>query len=459
MKTVRDVMTSDVIWINPSAPVKSAVVLMGKTGHNIGALPVVGPDERLVGLLNYASVLGVPSDARVHEVMDTQFTTVDPDVSVHDAADLLREAGASHLLVIENDRLIGIVSPTDLITELGKNFDPLTNLPWQDAFRQWAVNALKRGMEISIILFDLDDFGKFNKKYGHVVGDRVLTQVADVLKSGTDSDLDMLCRYAGDEFGIASVRKADDAIALADKLKESISRIDIPEIPEGISGTYGHAGGRRTREREDTHYAATMDDLITRASKNCTASKPKRVEQQPAAAQPEVQAPAATAELSAHHAPIAPPSGAVSRLKIQSISITTTETEATVAVTLARGAYQFARSASGYAVGGKNTLRLVAEAAAGAACKSMVPGHGIVVDEVIAQDTGKEEEVMTVVTTFISPRWSTRSVGSAVVKRGDRYRAVAAALLAAVNRQVESAPQMEFTDEADSGSKPEQTES
>lgn len=434
MKTVRDVMTTDVVWVSPSARVKTAVILM--KGHNIGALPVVQANDTVAGIVTYQSLLGEPQDSAVMDVMETEFFAVEPDMSIYDAAEMMHQRQAGHLLVTENDRLVGIVSHHDLITELGKNFDPLTNLPWQDAFRDWAVNALKRGQEISIILFDLNKFGLFNKKYGHVVGDRVLQQVAEVLKAGIDPEIELLCRYAGDEFGIVSLRLADDAIALADTLKERISQIQVPDLPEGISATYGIAGGRRTKEREDVHYAATMDNLITRASKDCTLHKPHRAEEQPAqpaaAAQPQVFAPAEVAPRGVARAP---------RLKIQSITVTTTESEATVGVTLTRSGREFVRQASGYSVGGANTLRLVAEATAGAVCKSLAAGHGIVVDEVLSQATGPDEEVMTVMATFISPRWSTRTVGSAVVRRGDRFRAVAAAVLAAVNRQLEEAVQ------------------
>lgn len=431
MKTIRDIMTADVVWVSPSARVKTAVILM--KGHNIGALPVVSSNDEVVGLATYQNLLGAPQDAAVMDVMEADFVSVGPDTPVREAAEAMRRGDASHLLVMEEGRLVGVVSHSDLIAELGRNFDPLTGMPWSDALREWAVDALKRGMEISVILFDLDEFGKFNKQYSHPVGDRVLKEVAEVFKTGVDPDIELACRYAGDEFGIASTRSANDAIALAETLKERISKVRIPEAPEPISASYGLAGGRRTREREDVHYMATVDDLITRASRNCTAAKKHRAQE--AALQPE--APAVEVPAAAEEGRRRP------RLKIQTISISTTETEATVSVTLTREGREFTRQASGYAVGGANILRLAAEATAGAVCKSLAPGHGIVVDETLVHDIGREEEVVTVIVVFVTPRWSTRHAGSAVVKRGDRFRAVAAALLSAINRQIENVPHAE----------------
>ncbi len=129
------------------------------------------------------------------------------------------------------------------------------------------------------------------------------------------------------------------------------------------------------------------------------------------------------------------------RLKIANINISTTDTEAAVSVTLAREGRRSQRQASGYVVGGRNVLRLVAEATAASASKYLAPGHGIAVDAVSLHDLGEQDQLVTVVATFISPKWSTRHAGSAVVKRGDRYRAAAAALLSSVNRLLESAPQ------------------
>jgi len=461
MKAVSDLMTTEVAWIRPSTRVQVAVTMM--KNQKLGALPVLYSDETVVGLVTEHDLLGESPDTPVMDVMRRDFVAVDPQTTANIAAELMSEAKADYLLVMRDNTLVGIISHADLLPELGKTFDPLTLLPWADSFREWAISALKRGAEISVIFFDLDDFGLFNKKHSHVVGDTVLTQVAQVLRGGTDSEQDIVCRYGGDEFAIASIRQVDDAMALAESLKRDISMIEIDELPDGVSGTYGMSGGRRTREREDVHYAATINDLITRASRNCTANKPRRAEEaappapapapiseaQPVAApsvpeaQPLVAAPAASHTVN-------PPADASeqepdrpSRLKIQTISMSTTDTEVTVGVVLRRDGRDYKREVTGFALGGKNVLRLVAEATAGAACKAVAPEHGVVVEEILVHGTGSEEEVVTVIANFVSPRWTIHHAGSALVKRGDQHRAAAAALLASVNRLLENAPQAE----------------
>ena len=437
MKTVRDVMTADVVWVSPSARVKTAVILM--KGHGIGALPVVHTDESVVGLVTYQSVLGEPPDAAVADVMQTDFVSVGPDVTVHDAAEAMSQAKVDYALVTDEGKLVGVISNADLVMELRNNFDPLTNMPWADSLRDWAMNALKRRMEISVIFFDLDDFGAFNKRYDHVIGDNVLKAVAEAFQKDIDPDLDFACRYGGDEFAVVSVRSADEAISLADVLRQDISRVKVEGMSDGVSGAYGMAGGRRTKERLDIHYAATIDDLITRASRDCTASKRPKAGESAPAAQPGL-------EMQPVQYGTIPTEARVPRLNIRTISVSTTGTEANVTVTLVRGGVEYRREASGYAITGESLLRLVADSTAGAVSKTLAPGHGVVVDEVSVFESGREEEVVSVAAVFISPKWTVRHVGCAVVRRGDRHRAAAAALLDAVNRQIEGAPLAEPDD-------------
>ena len=427
MKTVRDVMTADVVWVSPSARVKTAVILMKQ--NKIAALPVVDNNGHAIGLVTQDRILGEPEDTIIANIMQRDFAIISPTASVREASEEMTRSAASHLLVMEDDRLVGIVSRSDLLPELGKNFDPLTGLPWSNALREWAMNALKSGNEIAIIFFDLDNYGKFNKRYGHVVGDSVIKEVAGAIKKGIDPDRELACRYAGDEFAIVSLRQADDARALAEELKFAISRLQIEGVPGGVTATYGISGGRRQSEREDIHYAATVDDLITRASKDCEAHKPRRTAETPAASAPERPAPSHTQPSPAHQV--------IGRLKIRTVTVSTTDTEVTANVMLTRGEDTYAREARGQASGAKGMLRLVAEATAGAASDSMEPDYAVVVDEVVFQTIG-EDDVITVTVTFITPRWSARQAGSAVVRRGDAMRAAAAAVLAATNRLIES---------------------
>lgn len=49
------------------------------------------------------------------------------------------------------------------------------------------------------MMIDVDDFKAFNDRYGHPQGDRLLAELAEILRSGTRNDVDILARYGGDE--------------------------------------------------------------------------------------------------------------------------------------------------------------------------------------------------------------------------------------------------------------------
>ena len=50
------------------------------------------------------------------------------------------------------------------------------------------------------MMVDVDGFKAFNDRHGHPQGDRVLAEVAEILRQGTRTDVDILARYGGDEF-------------------------------------------------------------------------------------------------------------------------------------------------------------------------------------------------------------------------------------------------------------------
>jgi diguanylate cyclase (GGDEF)-like protein len=149
------------------------------------------------------------------------------------------------------------------------------------------VENLKDGREITIIFIDLDDFGLYNKKYGHIVGDRVLQKVADMIQERIEPASDLLVRYGGDEFAIGTVRAQEDSADLARSLQEGMSLLRVAGSDEPVNFSIGVQGGKRTKERENVHYAATLDNLINLASKRSMAEKAaKKGSPGPAAAAP-----------------------------------------------------------------------------------------------------------------------------------------------------------------------------
>ncbi len=261
-------------WVSPRHRVDSAVILV--EGHRARALGVL-EGYRLVGLVTRLELATASKDAYVETVMSPARFVAEATWSVRKLAGYMSENGLDLVPVVEGDRFLGIVSATDLLEELGRSYDPLTGLAWSDELRQWGVESLKAGTELTVIFCDLDEFGEYNKRFGHVIGDRVLVQVAAFLQSYVDPARDLLVRYGGDEFVFATLRPRPEAVQLAEEFQSGLLLHDVP-TESGSLMSVGIAGGRRTVERENVHFMATLDNLINTASRESTLKKREKAQ-------------------------------------------------------------------------------------------------------------------------------------------------------------------------------------
>lgn len=120
------IMTTDLFTVGPSDSLADARNLM-KT-HRIRHLPVLGEAGELVGLLTQSDVLAATdsilrneenriraTDVVVSDVMVTSIATVDSKASLRQAALFLESKKIGCLPVLENDRLVGIITDTDFV--------------------------------------------------------------------------------------------------------------------------------------------------------------------------------------------------------------------------------------------------------------------------------------------------------------------------------------------------------
>lgn len=117
--TVRDVMTKQVVRIAPEEPVQVAARMLEH--YNIGVLPVCGRDGRLCGVVTDRDLVTrclagnrVPEKTMVREVMTRAVVSTQPNVNALTAASLMSTHQIHRLPVLENGRLCGMVSLSDL---------------------------------------------------------------------------------------------------------------------------------------------------------------------------------------------------------------------------------------------------------------------------------------------------------------------------------------------------------
>ncbi|HEY5014293.1 MAG TPA: CBS domain-containing protein [Acidimicrobiia bacterium] len=142
---VRDVMTRDVATLRPDQPIAEAADALAEGRY--GAMPVVDASGALVGLLRDEDLIA--SEARVHvptylmllgtsvplpgsmrrfehelkklagatvgEVMDAEPTTVSADATLEDVATLMHESDVTHVPVVDDGRVVGLVARSDIV--------------------------------------------------------------------------------------------------------------------------------------------------------------------------------------------------------------------------------------------------------------------------------------------------------------------------------------------------------
>ncbi len=278
MSLIRDLPLLPV-WVNPQHLTATALLVL--SGHRLRAVGVLD-GTALVGVLTREEAAAAGANALVSQAMRPIERTVAANEDVRVVADVFVAENLDFAPVLDGDTFLGVVTATMLLKELGRSYDPLTGLSWSDRLREWGHDQLQAGEELTIVFVDLDQFGQYNKRFGHIVGDKVLQGVAKYLRERIVPETDVLVRYGGDEFAIASVRPREELEEFAEELKAHMDELRIEESPQPVTFSLGIHGGRRRRERENVHPSATLDNLINIASRNCQLAKQARVDDAPA---------------------------------------------------------------------------------------------------------------------------------------------------------------------------------
>jgi len=270
--TVSSIMEKDLITIESMDSVDNARQIMAR--KRIGCLPVM-ENGRLVGIITTWDIISSNPNRLVADVMTAPPIYVEPTASLWEAKEKMDKYCIERLLVVEKGQLIGLITKTKLYFEIAKHFDMLTQLNKKDYIIYEGVKLLKSGKEVSLIFIDIDGFGIIDKEYGHIFGDLILKEVSDLLKAKVPADC-FLCRYGGDEFVVLTPYKRDKCMELAKELLDTISQHDY-SIKVNITASAGISGGRREKSRFSVDYVDDIENLINLASLASTRAKRNKV--------------------------------------------------------------------------------------------------------------------------------------------------------------------------------------
>lgn len=115
--------------------------------------------------------------------------------------------------------------------------DALTGLANRKCFdqrlREGAAESEAEGIDLCLMMVDIDYFKKFNDTYGHPMGDQVLKLIGSVL-SDSVKGRDTPARYGGEEFGIILPRtQLKDALKIAEQIRATVANKKITKRSSG----------------------------------------------------------------------------------------------------------------------------------------------------------------------------------------------------------------------------------
>ncbi len=148
------------------------------------------------------------------------------------------------------------------------NIDHMTNLYNRGAFYEFGEilinNAQRNKEELSIIIFDVDKFKSINDSMGHAAGDKVITQIGEILTKRNRKS-DVYARIGGEEFALLLPNTSHDkAVQLAEELRMIIENtpVSVDDKTINITASFGVSSN-----------ASDLDELTRQADKAMYQSK------------------------------------------------------------------------------------------------------------------------------------------------------------------------------------------
>ena len=161
-------------------------------------------------------------------------------IIVYDVTDI-----ASNKLRLEEANLqLQSLSRTDALTQLNnRGF-------WEECLQQEYRRAMRSGLVVSLVIFDIDHFKKVNDTYGHQAGDEVIRNTSRTLKDSIRTT-DISGRYGGEEFVVILVdTSANDARVFTERLRKKIEASVVQYEGQDISYTISLGIAQLTNDME-----------------------------------------------------------------------------------------------------------------------------------------------------------------------------------------------------------------
>ncbi|MFG1463840.1 diguanylate cyclase [Xanthobacter sp. DSM 24535] len=156
------------------------------------------------------------------------------------------------------------------LTQLA-SLDPLTGILNRRALRQRLDQEMAlanaKGTPLAFIMVDVDDFKRYNDRYGHLVGDVALKEVARCMRDASRAQ-DAVCRFGGEEFLLLLPQTAaPEATKVAERVRQAIA--SSTALPQRLTVSAGvHVYTQMENGSPIDQLIAKADEALYRAKRN-----------------------------------------------------------------------------------------------------------------------------------------------------------------------------------------------
>ncbi len=161
-------------------------------------------------------------------------------------------------LVVERTKELERLATTDSLTGLYNRRKLI------DILEHELTRAKRYGNELSVVLFDIDNFKKINDTYGHDVGDYVLQQVTKLVKDNL-RNVDVIGRWGGEEFLIVLPQtNLEGAKVVAEKVRKAIEQHSFAKVGR-VTASFGVADYDVEKDKHIDDFLKKADIALYRA--------------------------------------------------------------------------------------------------------------------------------------------------------------------------------------------------
>ncbi len=285
--------------------------VIGLINNDVSDSVVIYQDNKAVGILTTKDVIKIfvnhyDLNQPIRNYMSSPLLTVNYNISIHDALAFIKEKHFKRVIVEgEDGEIVGHITQEELIAKVYSRWaqtmkendnqlkkvnkvlekramkwqelsgtDPLTKIDNRSRFQE---NLDKHIVEIkrydlepfSIVFFDIDHFKLINDTHGHLIGDQVLKEIAQFVKSQLRQS-DIFARWGGEEFVIVLLHTSlEQAQTTTENLRAKIAQNRFANLDVTCSFGVSHFDMKDDTDKSILKRADTAMYEAKNSGRNC----------------------------------------------------------------------------------------------------------------------------------------------------------------------------------------------